>query len=200
MKNSLRRSHLEFLLPVFVIAFLPTLAHAHPGVPGHAHGLATGLVHPLTGLDHLLAMVAVGIWAAQRGGRALWTVPLTFVSVMALGAALSSAGISIPLMEQGIAASVLVLGILIATSVRLPVAIGAALIGCFALFHGFAHGAEMPASASGLAYGLGFVASTALLHLAGITVGLSAKQFDSSRLMRCAGVAIAVCGLVICFT
>jgi urease accessory protein len=186
------------LLPLLAVFLLPALAQAHPGVPGHTHGFANGLAHPLTGLDHICAMVAVGLWAAQRGGRALWLVPSVFVSVMILGGVLGMAAVPIPFVEPGIAASVLVLGVLIAAAVRLPLPASALLVGLFAVFHGYAHGAEMPASASGLAYGLGFVAATASLHLSGIGLGLLAQRFGSARLVRYAGAAIAACGIYLC--
>ena len=150
MKNSLRKSW-----PILAALVLtPSLALAHPG-HGPATGLANGLAHPLTGMDHLCAMIAVGLWAAQRGGKALWAVPLTFVSMMTLGAIIGMGGHPLPFVEQGIAASVLILGILIAAAIRLPVAASAILVGLFALFHGYAHGAEMPGTASGLLYGFG---------------------------------------------
>ena len=193
--NTLFRSRLFPMLAVFL---LPTLAQAHPGFPGHSHGFANGLAHPVTGLDHICAMVAVGLWAAQRGGRALWLVPSVFVLVMALGGALGMAAVPIPFVEPGIAASVLVLGVLIAAAVRLPLPASALVVGVFAIFHGYAHGAEMPGSASGLAYGFGFVAATASLHLSGIGLGLLAQRFASARLVRYAGGAIAACGVYLC--
>jgi urease accessory protein len=196
MKKSFRVfAILRNTLPLLTIFFLPTLAQAHPGLPGHTHGFTNGLAHPLTGLDHICAMVAVGLWAAQRGGRALWAVPLAFVSVMALGGMLGMAGGAFPFVETGIATSVLILGVLIAASVRLPLLMSILIVGVFALFHGFAHGAEMPATASGLAYGMGFILATASLHLGGIGLGLAAKQLGSMRLIRYAGGAIAVCGI-----
>jgi urease accessory protein len=200
MKNSIRGfSILQRTLPLLLILLVPSLAQAHPGPPGHTHGFANGLLHPLTGLDHICAMIAVGLWAAQRGGRALWLVPLSFVSVMMIGGALGMGGAGVPYVEQGIAASVLVLGILIAAAVRLPLAASMGLVGLFALFHGYAHGAEMPATASGLEYGVGFVIATASLHLAGIGIGLAAKQFASANWIRFVGGAIAACGVYLCF-
>jgi urease accessory protein len=186
------------LTPLLAALLLPALAQAHPGLPGHAHGFANGMMHPLTGLDHVCAMVAVGLWAAQRGGRALWLVPSVFVSVMLLGGALGMAAVPVPFVEPGIAASVLVLGVLIAAAVRLPLAASALLVGAFALVHGYAHGAEMPDSASGLVYGLGFVMVTAGLHLLGIGLGLLAQRLGSARLVRYAGGAIAGCGVYLC--
>lgn len=177
----------------------PSLAQAHPGVPGHTHGLLNGLLHPLTGLDHICAMLAVGIWAAQRGGRALWLVPMTFVFLMVVGGVLGMQGAGVPYVEQGIAASVLVLGILITAAVRLPPVVSASIVGLFGLFHGYAHGAEMPANASGLAYACGFIIATVSLHAAGLGIGLAARRFDAGRMVRIAGGAIAAAGIYLCF-
>ncbi len=199
MKNSFRTSVFLRRTPLFLaVLFLPALAQAHPGLPGHAHGFANGLAHPLTGLDHICAMIAVGIWAAQRGGRALWAVPMAFVSVMVLGGMLGMADGALPFTETGIAASVLILGILIAARIRLPLPASVLIVGLFALFHGYAHGAEMPATTSGLAYGLGFMLATASLHLGGVSLGLVARNRGSMQLIRCAGVAIAICGIYFC--
>jgi urease accessory protein len=188
----------NFIPLLAALIFLPSLAHAHTGV-GATTGFAHGLAHPLTGLDHLCAMIAVGLWAAQRGGRALWLVPLAFVSVMTLGAMLGMAGLALPFVEQGIIASVLVLGVLIAAAVRLPLAASVILVGLFALCHGHAHGAEMPDTASGFIYGLGFVISTACLHLAGIGWGLAMQKIAAAQVARWTGGAIAVCGLYLAF-
>jgi urease accessory protein len=200
MKNSIRvASTFQRALPLLLIFLVPSLAQAHPGAPGHTHGFSNGLLHPLTGLDHICAMVAVGLWAAQRGGRALWLVPLTFVSIMIVGGILGMGGVGIPYVEQGIAASVLVLGIFIAAAVRLPLAASMAIVGLFALFHGYAHGAEMPDSSSGLAYGIGFVVATASLHLSGIALGIAAQRFASAQFVRYLGGGIAACGVYLCF-
>lgn len=156
----------------------PALAHT-----GHADGagLAFGFLHPVTGLDHLLAMVTVGLYAALIGGRALVTVPLAFVAMMAGGAALGVAGAPVPMVEPMIAASVVVLGLLCVLPWGRSAGVGVALAGWFALFHGYAHGAEMPVDASGLAYGAGFLAATALLHAAGLTFGLLARRLAPRR-------------------
>jgi len=175
----------------------PSLAQAHTGV-GPTTGFAHGLTHPVTGLDHICAMVAVGLWAVQRGGRALWLIPFVFVSVMALGGALGAAGVALPFVEKGIIASVLILGVLIAAAVRLPLLVSVFLVGLFALFHGHAHGAEMPDTASGLAYGLGFILATVGLHFCGIGLGLMARQFNSTNWVRYGGGAIAACGVYLC--
>ena len=157
-----------------------------------------GLAHPFSGMDHLCAMLAVGLWAAQLGGRMRWLLPMTFLSVMLAGGALGLNGVRIPFAEQGIASSLLVLGILIAATVRLPMMAGMVVVGLFALFHGYAHGAEMPASAAGLAYAFGFVAASACLHLIGLALGLTAQRWDLSRWIRFAGAGIAACGIFCC--
>lgn len=173
---------------------LPSLLSAHPG-HGDAGGFGHGFFHPFSGIDHLCAMIAVGLWAAWRGGRALWAAPLTFVGMMAVGGLLGMAGVAVPFVEGGIVASVLVLGVLIAAAVRLPMAAGLGLVGFFALFHGHAHGAEMPESASGLLYGAGFLLATAALHFGGLAAGLALGRFEKKSLIRYAGGAIAAVGV-----
>ena len=194
MKHSSR--YLKFLqlaaLALLAIG-IPSLAYAHAGI-GHASGLAHGFAHPIGGLDHVCAMLAVGVWAAQMGGRAAWLVPLTFVTVMALGGALGMAAVPLAYTEQGIVMSLLVLGVLITVAVRLPLAVSAAVVGVFALCHGYAHGAEMPQDASGLAYAAGFILSTALLHASGIGIALLAGKTGRAEWLRLAGVAITLCG------
>lgn len=194
MKYSSR--YLKFLqlaaLALFAIG-IPSLAHAHVGA-GHTSSWIHGLAHPIGGLDHVCAMVAVGLWAAQMGGRAVWLAPLTFVTVMALGGVLGMAAVPLAFSEQGIVMSLLVLGVLIAAAVRLPLAVSAAVIGVFALCHGYAHGAEMPQNASDLAYAAGFILSTALLHASGIGIALFAGKTGRTEWLRLAGAAIALCG------
>jgi len=169
----------------------PALAFAHPG---HDHaGVMSGLAHPLFGLDHLLAMLAVGLWAAQQQGTARWALPLTFVATMLFGGLLGFAGIEMPLMETGIAGSVLALGLLVALAVRPPVAIAAGLAALFAASHGVAHGLELPALSSPWGYAAGFVAATAALHAAGYAVARSLPQ-AAAPLVRIAGVASALTG------
>ena len=185
-----------FLRTIVVVlgALLPTFAHAHVGL-GEAGGFLHGLTHPTSGLDHVLAMLAVGLWAAQTGGRSIWAVPLTFVGVMALGGALPMLGIGLPFVERGILLSVLLLGVLIAASVRLPLWLGSGMVGLFALWHGHAHGAEMPALASGIDYALGFMLATALLHVIGIAFGLGMQRRAREYVIRAAGASIALCGI-----
>lgn len=170
------------------VALTPGLAAAHTGLG--AHGMADGLLHPITGADHLLAMVAVGLWAASLGGRALWAVPLAFMAMMGAGAALSMAGVALPGVEGMIGLSVIALGLLVAFSARVPVMAAAAIVGLFALFHGAAHGAELPAGASGLGYAVGFLISTGVLHVAGLALGMVLARRPMSALLG--GVTAAV--------
>jgi urease accessory protein len=190
MKINLSKS----LLALGLLVFLPNLASAHI-LPGTTHGFQDGLLHPLTGWDHLLAMVAVGLWAAQHRGRALWLIPLSFVSVMLLGGILGFAGVSMAGVELAIAISVLALGCLVATVTRFTPSLSMAIVGTFALFHGYAHGHEMPAAVGALPFSVGFVAATALLHGLGIAAGLSLQE--QPRVLRWAGAAIAASS--ICF-
>jgi urease accessory protein len=181
------------------LTLIPTAALAHPGI-GDAHGFAHGLAHPLGGLDHILAMVAVGIFAWQLGGRALWLVPATFISVMAAGAALAMAGVAVPQVELGIAASVIVLGAIVALGLHVPVAIAMGLVGLFAIFHGHAHGTEMPLDAAGAAYAAGFMLATALLHVGGIALGFAVGRIGDAfgrRAYQLGGSAIALAGAAI---
>jgi urease accessory protein len=194
MKSYVRqKGAIPWLAAVLGTLLVPSLADAHIGV-GPASGLAHGFAHPLTGLDHIAAMVAVGLWAAQRGGRAIWIVPLTFVTVMSVGGLLGAIGVFVPFVQPGIVASVFVLGLLIATAARLPLLASSLLVGLFAVFHGHAHGAEMPETVSGIVYGVGFVLATASLHGCGIGLGMLARRAGSPRLIRYAGGATAALG------
>jgi urease accessory protein len=185
---------ISIVLAVLAATLLvPSLAHAHVGV-GETGGFFHGMEHPLSGLDHICAMVAVGLWAAQMGGRAIWSVPLTFVMVMALAGTLGILGIHVPLVETGIVASVLALGVFIAASINLPLAASIIVVGLFAIFHGHAHGAEMPETASGLAFGVGFILATAFLHACGIGLGVAIQRLTTPAIVRFAGVAILLCG------
>jgi urease accessory protein len=186
-------------LLALALTFLPSLAFAHVGV-GTTNGIAQGFMHPMSGIDHILAMIAVGLFAAHLGARALWLVPMSFVAMMAFGGVLGIAGISLPFVEIAIALSVVVLGIVVATRATPPVALAMALVGLFAIFHGHAHGAEMPESASGLAYGVGFVGASALLHAIGIGAGISigkAGRRSSRTISQIAGGAMALAGIAI---
>lgn len=173
------------------LLFSPALAFAHPG---HDHaGVMSGIAHPIFGLDHLLAMVAVGLWAAQQTGKARWALPLTFVATMLLGGLLGFSGIELPLMETGIAGSVLALGLLVALAVRPPLAVAVGLTTLFALNHGVAHGLELPILSSPWGYAAGFVAATAALHGIGYAAARNLPQV-AAPLVRIAGGAAALAG------
>lgn len=179
------------------LALAPALANAHPG---HGDsGVVQGFSHPLLGLDHLVAMVAVGLWAAMLGGRARWIVPSVFVTMMGAGAAAGMSGVIVPGVEQGIAASILILGLLIATSVRVPVTAAAAVVGAFAVFHGLAHGTEVPANASGLSFATGFIFATILLHGVGLALGYTMTAMRRSPRARTVGCALALSSVLVGF-
>lgn len=163
------------LLPLLFVA-LPTAAFAHPGHAGDTAGLLSGFLHPVGGIDHILAMVAVGVFAFVLGGRALFLVPLAFVGMMVAGFALGVSGIYLPFVELGIALSSIVIGAAAAWGKPMPVAAAMSLVGVFAIFHGHAHGAEMPANAAGVEYALGFMLATALLHLSGIGAAMGVSK------------------------
>jgi urease accessory protein len=167
----------------------PAIAH-----PGHDFAFASGLMHPLGGLDHMLAMAAVGAWALQIGGRAVWAVPLAFVAAMVLGAVAGMAGMAVPGVELGIAASVVTLGAVVALGLKPGVPAAAALVGLFAVFHGVAHGAEIPAGADALGYVGGFALATLALHAAGIGFGAALR---GGIVLRLAGAAAAGAGLAL---
>jgi urease accessory protein len=191
----------RFLFPALLSALVlsPGVALAHTGV-GATHGFAHGFLHPLGGLDHQLAMVLVGVFAWQLGGRARWLVPLTFVAVMAVGGALGIAGIPVPFVEVGIALSVVVLGAVVAFGVKAPLAAAMAVVGLFAVFHGHAHGAEMPADASGASYAAGFMLATALLHAAGLLLGWAvgfAGRVWGDRVFRLVGGFASLAGIAL---
>jgi urease accessory protein len=162
---------------IAISLWIPKIASAHTGV-GDVTGFWHGLEHPIGGLDHILAMLAVGLWAAQMGGKALWLVPGAFITAMLGSSVMGHFGLPLPGVEQGIVASDFILGMLLLFAVRLPLALSAGIVGVLAIFHGYAHGAEMPETASGLAYGFGFVISTTLLHLAGIGIGLGIDRYQ----------------------
>lgn len=180
-----------------LLLVLAAPAHAHPGHDATG-GFVAGLLHPLLGLDHLMAMLVVGLWAAQLGGRALWAVPASFLLLMLGGAALAMQGIAVPQVEAGIVASLVVLGLLVAAAGRLPIAVAMMLTGAFALFHGAAHGQEIPVLANSFSYAFGFVVATAALHASGAVVGLSAAR-RHTLLTRLAGAATAATGLALAF-
>jgi urease accessory protein len=180
-------------------ALAPAVAFAHAGHGEHS-GFIHGFMHPIAGLDHILAMVTVGILAYQIGGRALWLVPTTFLAIMAAGGLLGVAGVSFYFVEPGIAASVVVLGLIVALAVKPPVTVAMVLVALFAVFHGYAHGIEAPLDGSAAAYGAGFMLATALLHAAGIAFGMLVGRIAAAQDplgYRLAGSAVALTGLVI---
>lgn len=190
---STKRTTLAAIL--FLAAAMP--AYAHVGA-GTTSSFAAGFAHPLSGLDHMTVMIAVGLWAALKGGKAVLAWPLAFVGVMLVGAALGMLHVPVPLVEPAILASVVALGLLVALAIDLPVSAGVAIIGLFALFHGHAHGTEVPENAAGLDYMAGFAVATALLHGIGIAAALSLGQ-RFRGLVRAAGAACAAVGVGLAF-
>lgn len=181
------------LVAVLSLVTAPALAHVS-GSGRIAGGLASGFLHPVLGYDHVLAMLAVGMWGAQLGGRAIWALPVVFPTVMAAGGALGIAAVPFPAVELGIALSVLVLGGAIALAVRPPLWLGAVIVGTLAVFHGYAHGAELPGSADPVAYAFGFVAATGTVHAGGIALGLAMRVPHGAVVLRGAGALIGTTG------
>jgi len=181
------------LLSFMIAIFAATAVQAHTG-HGTAGGFTSGFLHPFFGWDHVVAMVAVGLWGAVLGPPALWLLPVVFPVVMALGGALGIAGVPLPGVEAGIALSGVVLGLLVVFAVRTPLWVAAVIVGAFAVFHGHAHGTELPGAADPLAYAAGFVIATGLLHLAGIAIGLLWARPWGNWAVRSAGVMVAVVG------
>lgn len=186
----------KILLAAIALAASAAPAFAHLDPAEHGSFLA-GVTHPLSGLDHILVMVAVGLWAAQIGGRALWAVPAAFVGTMAFGFGLAMTGVSLPFVEPAILASIVALGLLVAMAVRMETTACAAVVGIFALFHGYAHGGEL-GEAGALPFSAGFVIATALLHAAGIGLGLGIGRLSSGRVLsRILGGLTAFAGLAL---
>jgi urease accessory protein len=180
---------------VLVTVAMTSSSMAHTG-EGLAGGFAGGFMHPLLGPDHIAAMLAVGLWGAFLGAPAIFLLPVVFPLVMAAGGVLGILGVPLPGIEIGIAVSAVVLGLMVALAAKPHIAVAAVLVGLFAIFHGHAHGTELPDGANALAYALGFVIATGLLHLAGIGFGLLTKYQSGRLAVRAAGGAIAVAGLV----
>lgn len=177
-----------------VPALLPALASAHEE-SGKAAGFLAGLVHPVSGLDHVVAMVAVGLWGAVLGPPAIWVLPVAFPLVMALGGLMALLGLPVPAVEVGIALSAMVLGMMVLAELRPPLAVAAAIVAFFAIFHGHAHGRELPAGTSAMLYSLGFVIATGLLHAAGILLGVAHRWSAGRQVVRAAGAGVALAGL-----
>ena len=185
----------SFVLRGSVLWFLfcPATAFAH--VQGtEALGFFSGLAHPVSGLDHVLAMIAVGLWGAQLGAPAIWVLPVVFPLVMAMGGMLGLIGVPIPGIEYGIAASAILLGAAVTFEVRPPIVMAALLVGAFAIFHGHAHGTELPPGQSALLYSMGFVIATGCLHGLGIGVGIVHQWTWGQKLLRAAGAVVAIGG------
>lgn len=185
-----------------VLFFTPLLAFATPALAhtdtGSVFDMTAGLAHPLGGADHVLAMVAVGILAARLGRKSVWFVPAAFVGMMIIGGILGGSGFSLPFFEQGIVGSVIVLGAVIAMGRRLSMPMAMSLAGFLAIFHGYAHGAEMPMETNGLAYGTGFIIATIVLHAIGISLGIGMRRIAaelSTRVIRISGFGIALAGI-----
>ena len=179
------------LIAIFASITTPAFAHTGESVGGFLAGLS----HPVFGTDHVVAMVAVGLWGAFLGYPAIWLLPVVFPLVMALGGVLGIIGVPLPATETGIASSAIILGLMVALAARPPLWVAAALVGAFAIFHGYAHGRELPDGANAVAYSAGFVIATGLLHLAGIAFGLLAHWPAGRLAVRGAGGAIALVGL-----
>ena len=194
-KRAVLPSHCDAIATAIPLVLLATPAFAHTGV-GFSGGFTAGFAHPILGPDHLVAMVAVGLWGVFLGAPAIWLLPIVFPLVMAAGGVIGILGIPIPAVEVAIAASAIVLGLMVALAARPPLWIAAALVGAFAIFHGHAHGAELPPGADAVAYSAGFVIATGLLHVTGITFGNLARWPAGRIAVRVAGVAIAVTGVV----
>lgn len=190
MKKTKKTFYLVLIM-MFVVQNI-TLAHSIGG-----NGLTSGLTHPLLGFDHLLAMIAVGIISVQQGGHSIWKVPATFILFMVIGALLAFSGLKVPAVETGISLSILIFGVIISVSKKIPVYFALLSIAVFAIFHGHAHGEEFPIIANPILYGIGFVLSTTLLHLVGILIGYSAIKRDLKLgLLRYAGAVISIIGLL----
>lgn len=194
MKNIKALHAIAWLLVTAGYFLAASSAHAHVQ-QGQAEGFVTGLEHPWSGLDHVLAMIAVGLWGAQLGNPAIWLLPITFPMVMSLGALLGLLGIPLPGIEIGVALSAIVLGIMVLGELRPKLILAAVLVGCFAIFHGHAHGTELPAGQSGMLYSMGFVIATGCLHGIGITIGLIHRWPVGKLALRGSGALIAAMGV-----
>lgn len=187
-------SSLFRILAVASLTCAAAAASAHSD-SADAGGFLSGYIHPLSGLDHLLAMVAVGIWGATLGRPLIWALPIAFPLMMVVGGILGIARIPLPFVQAGVATSVIALGLAIALAWRAPISVAIAIVAVFAIFHGHAHGTELPSTGQPAAYAAGFVVSTGLLHLAGIAIGLLKSLSYGEKLLRAAGAAIAATGV-----
>ena len=194
MKN-MRQQIMAQALALFLLTILYTqVAFAHPQ-KGQAVGFISGFLHPISGVDHVLAMVAVGLWGAQLGAPAIWVLPVAFPMVMAMGGMLGLIGVPLPGIEYGIALSAILLGAAVLFEIRPPLWVAATLVGLFAVCHGHAHGTELPPGQSALLYSLGFVIATGCLHGVGIAIGAVHRWTWGQRLLRAAGAVVALGGV-----
>jgi urease accessory protein len=183
----------EALLTLFLmLAAVPAFAHEQTG---QAAGFLTGLQHPVSGLDHVLAMISVGLWGAQLGSPAVWLLPVVFPMVMAFGGFLGLMGVPLPGTEVGIALSAILLGIMVAMEAKPPLWVAASLVGFFGIFHGYAHGTELPAGENALLYSVGFVIATGCLHGVGIGIGVIHRWSAGRIALRVAGAVVALAGV-----
>lgn len=193
-RSSRSKTRLALRAAIAGAALLPVVALAHEE-KGQAVGFLAGLAHPVSGADHVLAMVAVGLWGAVLGPPAIWVLPVAFPVVMALGGLMGLVGIPVPGVEIGIAVSAIVLGAMVLAEVRPPLWLAAGVVAFFAIFHGHAHGRELPEGASALLYSFGFVVATGLLHAAGILLGVAHRWSAGRQLVRAAGGGVALAGI-----
>ena len=196
----MNRKFSHALILALFLGLVPQIVYAHDGSTVPFGGFLSGLVHPVLGYDHLLAMLSVGILSAQIGGRAIWTVPATFVGVMAVGGALGLIDIGLGATELGIAISLVLLGAIIAAERTLPVRLAMLGVGFFAIFHGYAHGTEMPTTAEPVLYALGFLTGTALIHIAGVVIGDIFRHYERGKMiLRVGGGLISLVGFLFIF-
>jgi len=179
---------------LFAVMFWAQAAFAHP-VKGQAISFLTGFHHPISGLDHVVAMIAVGLWGAQLGAPAIWLLPVAFPIMMAMGGMLGLMGVPLPGTEIGIAASAVMLGAVVLLELRPPLALAAVLVSFFAIFHGYAHGSELPPGQNALLFSIGFVMATGCLHAVGISIGLIHRWTWGQRALRVAGAGVAAAGM-----
>jgi urease accessory protein len=192
MPERVQRVRTLLLVEMLLLCGGPAL-HAHVQ-RGEVISFQTGFGHPISGLDHVMAMIAVGLWGAQLGAPAIWVLPIAFPMVMAMGALLGLMGVPLPGTEIGIAASAILLGTVVLSEMRPPLTMAASIVTFFAIFHGYAHGAELPPGQNGLLYSMGFVIATGCLHAIGISVGAIHRWLWGQKLLRMAGGAVALAG------
>jgi urease accessory protein len=187
-------NYFRLLIALALCTLYVGVVQAHVGI-GVAGGFSSGFMHPIFGWDHIVAMVAVGLWGAFLGAPAIWILPVVFPLVMAIGGSLGVLGVPLPAVEIGIALSAIVLGAMVAFAARPPIWLAACVVGVFAIFHGYAHGMELPKAANPLAYSLGFVIATGMLHICGIAIGLLASWPAGKVVVRLGGGVIALAGI-----